>query len=169
MLLAGDPRLTEVAERAAATARGAGQDVLVMPSHSVLQGLAALAVHDPQRRPADDIVAMAEAVAGTRTGSLAVAEEEALTWVGRCQPGDVLGVVDGEVVLIAPDLAVGALWLAHRMVVGGGELVTVLLGAGTPAELADGLVTDLHRTHPEIDVMVHRGGPADCPLELGVE
>ena len=36
---------------------------------------------------------------------------------------------DGEVVLIAPDLAVGALWLAHRMLTPGGELVTVLLGS----------------------------------------
>ena len=133
VLLACDPELTGLAQQAAEAARQAGQGVLVVPSHSVLQGLAALAVHDPQRRPGDDIVAMAEAAAGTRTGALAVAEEEALTWAGRCQAGDVLGVVDGEIVLIAPDLAVGALWLAHRMLVGGGELVTVLLGGGRRA------------------------------------
>ena len=169
VLMACDDALTEVAERAADTARAAGQGVVVMPSRSVLQCLAALAVHDPARRPGDDIVAMAEAAAGTRTGSLAVAEEEALTWVGRCQAGDVLGIVDGEVVLIAPDLAVGALWLAHRMLVGGGELVTVLLGADASADLADGLVADLRRTHPEVDVIVHRGGPVNCLVELGVE
>ena len=98
-----------------------------------------------------------------------MAEEEALTWAGRCQAGDVLGVVDGEIVLIAPDLAVGALWLARRMLVGGGELVTVLLGAGAAPELADGLAANLRRTHPEIDVIVHRGGRPDRPLELGVE
>jgi uncharacterized protein len=169
VLLVCVPELAELAERAAETARGTGQDVLVMPSGSVLQGLAALAVHDATRRPGDDIVAMAEAAAGTRTGSLVVAEEEALTWVGRCQPGDVLGIADGEVVLIAPDLAVGALWLAHRMLVGGGELVTVLLGDGAAPDLADGLVADLRRTHPEIDVIVHVGGPAERPVELGVE
>jgi uncharacterized protein len=73
------------------------------------------------------------------------------------------------VVLIAPDLAVGALWLAHRMLVGGGELVTVLLGADASADLADGLVADLRRTHPEVDVIVHRGGPVNCLVELGVE
>ena len=169
VLLTCDPGLAEVAESAVAATRELGREVVVMPTASVLQGLAALAVHDPTRRPADDIVAMAEAAAGTRTGALRVAEEEALTWVGRCEPGDVLGVVDGEVVLIAPDLAVGALWLAHRMLVGGGELLTVLVGAGAPAGLADGLVADLHRAHPEVDVIVHRGGPADRPLELGVE
>jgi dihydroxyacetone kinase-like predicted kinase len=112
---------------------------------------------------------MTEAAAGTRTATLTVAEAEALTWVGRCEPGDVLGVVDGEIVLIAPDLAVGALWLAHRMLTGGGELVTVLLGAGASPELAADLVADLQRTHPEIDVIVHRGGPPGHVLELGVE
>jgi DAK2 domain fusion protein YloV len=169
VLLPCDSELTVLAEQAADAVRAGGQEVLVMPTTSVLQGLAALAVHDPQRRSGDDVVAMAEAAAGTRTAALTVAEEEALTWVGRCEAGDVLGVVDGEIVLIAPDLAVGALWLAHRMLVGGGELVTVLLGAGVPDGLADGLVADLHRTHPEVDVIVHRGGPAVHPLELGVE
>ena len=169
VLLPCDPGLAPVAEQAAAAARHDGQDVLVIPTASVLQGLAALAVHDPDRRPADDAVAMTEAAAGTRTATLTVAEAEALTWVGRCEPGDVLGVVDGEIVLIAPDLAVGALWLAHRMLTGGGELVTVLLGAGASPELAADLVADLQRTHPEIDVIVHRGGPPGHVLELGVE
>jgi DAK2 domain fusion protein YloV len=169
VLLPGDRDLTAVAERAAAAARHAGQEVLVIPTGSVLQGLAALAVHDPARRPADDVVAMAEAAAGTRTAALTVADAEALTWVGRCQPGDVLGQVNGEIVLIAADLAEGALALAQRLLVGGGELLTVLLGAAAGAELADGLVAELNGTHPEIDVIVHRGGPAGHVLELGVE
>jgi fatty acid kinase len=169
VLLPDDAELTPVAERAAVAARRDGQEVLVVPTASVLQGLAALAVHDPARRPGEDVVAMAEAAAGTRTGGLVVAESEALTWVGRCEPGDVLGITDGEVVLIAPDLAVGGLWLAHRMLTAGGELVTVLLGEGVPAALGEGLAVDLSRTHPEVDVVVQRGGQTDYPLVLGVE
>ena len=167
MLLPDDAALAPVAEQAAAAARGDGQDVLVVPSTSVLQGLAALAVHDPRRRPGDDVVAMAEAAAGTRTAGLLVAESEALTWVGRCEPGDVLGISDGEVVLIAPDLAVGGLWLAHRMLTAGGELVTVLLGEGADEALGDGLAADLRRTHPEVDVVVHRGGQTGLPAGAG--
>jgi len=169
VLLPDDAGLVGAAEAAAATARGDGQEVLVVPTASVLQGLAALAVHDPGRRAGDDVVAMAEAAAGTRTGGLQVAESEALTWVGRCEPGEVLGITDGEVVLIAPDLAVGGLWLAHRMLTAGGELVTVLLGEGAEASLGEGLAADLRRTHPEVDVVVHRGGQTDYPLVLGVE
>jgi DAK2 domain fusion protein YloV len=169
VLLPGDGELTAVAEQAAAVARRDGQEVLVVPTASVLQGLSALAVHDPRRRAGDDVVAMAEAAAGTRTGGLVVAETEALTWVGPCEPGDVLGISDGEVVVIAPDLAVGGLWLAHRMLTAGGELVTVLLGEGTDDALADGLAADLRRTHPEVDVVIHRGGQTGFAIVLGVE
>jgi dihydroxyacetone kinase-like predicted kinase len=134
-----------------------------------VQGLAALAVHDPARRTGDDVVAMTEAAAGTRTGALVVADGEALTFAGRCRPGDVLGLVDGEVVLIAPDLAVGALWLASRMLAAGGELVTVLLGPGVDDALGAGLAGELRRDHPAVDVVVHRGARPGWPVELGVE
>jgi DAK2 domain fusion protein YloV len=169
VLLPDDVELTAIAEHAASRMRRRGQEVLVVPTTSVLQGLSALAVHDPERRPGEDVVAMAEAAAGTRTAGLLVAEAEALTWVGRCEPGDVLGISDGEVVLIAPDLAVGALWLAHRMLTAGGEIVTALLGDGVDVALGDGLAADLRRTHPEVDVVVHCGGQRDFPLVLGVE
>jgi dihydroxyacetone kinase-like predicted kinase len=168
-LLPCDAALGPVAERAAAAARRAGQEVVVVPAASAVAGLAALAVHDPTRHAADDVVAMTEAAAGTRTGALEVAGSEALTWAGRCQAGDVLGLIDGEVVLIAPDLSVGALWLASRMLTAGGELVTVLLGAGVADAVGEGLAAELRRSHPEVDVVVHRGGRPDRPVELGVE
>ena len=98
-----------------------------------------------------------------------VADATALTWAGPCAPGDVLGLIDGEVVLIAPDLSVGALWLASRMLTAGGELVTALLGDGVPEALGEGLVAELHRSHPEVDVVVHRGARPGRPVELGVE
>ena len=169
VLLGCDAALAPVAERAAAGARRAGQEVVVVPTASVVAGLAALAVHDPGRHAADDIVAMTEAAAGTRSGALLVADSTALTWAGPCAPGDVLGLVDGEVVLIAPDQSVGALWLASRMLTAGGELVTVLLGGEADDALAHGLVAELRRSHPEVDVVVHRGARPGHPLELGVE
>jgi hypothetical protein len=169
VLLPNDIDLTAVAEEAAELAWAAGQEAVVVPTSSVLQGLAALAVHDPSRRAGDDVVAMAEAAAATRTGVIQVAATEALTWVGRCEAGDVLGLVDGEVVLIEHDLAVGAQLLVERMLHAGGELVTVLLGEEAPEGLDDMLERYLSRAHPEVDVLVYRGGPAAEPVALGVE
>jgi len=168
-LLGCDAALLPAAERAAAVARRAGQEVVVVPTASVAAGLAALAVHDPARHAADDVVAMTEAAAGTRSGALQIAEAAALTWAGPCAPGDVLGLIDDEVVLIAPDQPVGARGLASRMLTAGGELVTVLLGDWVPDSLGEGLVAELRRAHPEVDVVVHRGARPGHPVELGVE
>ena len=35
--------------------------------------------------------------------------------------------------------------------------------------IPDGLRAELRRSHPEVDVVVHRGARPGCPLELGVE
>jgi dihydroxyacetone kinase-like predicted kinase len=159
---------TALAESAAADARDGGHDVVVVPTASPVQGLAALAVHDPARRAGDDVVAMAEAAAATRCGSIAIAEQEALTWAGRCQAGDVLGLVDAEVVLIGADVTEVACALVERMLTAGGELVTALLGAVVPPGLGAALTARLHREHPEVELAVHEGGQ-DSPLLVGVE
>ena len=172
VVLPNDIELTSIAEEAADVARAAGAEVVVVPTSSVLQGLAALAVHDGERRAGDDVVAMAEAAAATRTGVVQIATGEALTWVGRCYAGDVLALVDGEVVLIEHDLAAAACQLADRMLSMGGELVTVLLGEngqGGTDELGELLVGHLRHTHPEVEVVRYRGGPAGRPVQLGVE
>jgi dihydroxyacetone kinase-like predicted kinase len=140
-----------------------------------VQGLAALAVHDPARRPGEDVVAMAEAAAATRRGELTVAAEEGITWVGRCQPDDVLGLLDGEVVLIergpATEEAViaGAVRLLDRMLTSGGELVTVLFGADAPATLPDELAQHVRVEHREVEFTGYPGGQAEPILLLGVE
>lgn len=160
---------TPVAEAAAAQARDGGQDVVVVPTASPVQALAALAVHDPSRRIVDDVVAMAEAAAATRRGELVVAAGEGLTWVGRCQPGDVLGLVDDDVVLIDTELLAAARGLVDRMLSAGGELVTVVLGRDAPDGMAGVLVEHLRVVHPEVELTVYHGGQPDSVLLIGVE
>ncbi|APU23229.1 DAK2 domain-containing protein [Actinoalloteichus sp. GBA129-24] len=159
----------EVADRAAAEAMSVGQDVVVVPTVSPVQGLAALAVHDPRRRPAEDSVAMAEAAAATRRGEVLVATSAALTWAGRCEPGDVLGLVDDEVMIIGRDPIETASALLDRMLSTGGELVTVLPGGHAPDGLLVALSERLRRIHPEVDLTCFDGDLPDTVLLLGVE
>lgn len=168
-VLPGASAANPVAEAAAEQARDAGQDVVVVPTASPVQALAALAVHDPARRPGDDVVAMAEAAAATRRGELTVAAAEALTWVGRCQAGDVLGMIDDDVVLIETDPLEAARDLLDRMLSTGGELVTVLLGRDAPDSVADALAGHLHEVHPEVELTVYPGGQPQSILLAGVE
>ncbi|MGH3870315.1 MAG: DAK2 domain-containing protein [Pseudonocardiaceae bacterium] len=165
-VLAGPPAGTRVAEAAAGHARDTGQHVLVVPAASPVQALAAIAVHDPGRRAADDLAAMTQAAAGVRCGELIT--------VGAapsrcCGPGDVLGVLGDEVVLIEDDPFAAACGLVGRMLSAGGELLTVLLGQDAPAGIDDMLIKHLHAVHPDVEVVVYAGGVPDRVLLVGVE
>lgn len=164
VLLPGDPTLVVPVSRAAAQVRAAGRDVAVVPTRSLVQGLAAVAVADPQLRFADDVIGMTEAASATRWAEVVLATGEALTSAGRCHPGDALGVVEGEVVVIgAAQLAVTC-ELLDRLLAGGGELVTLLGG-----RLAEAAATHLAAQHPTVEVAVHPLGHGARPLLIGVE
>lgn len=170
VILPGDGELLATAQQAAAAVRGddPGRTVVVVPTASPVQGLAALAVRQPGRAFGDDVVAMAEAAAATRTGAVVVATAEALTSAGHCVPGDVLGVIDRDVALLGRDVATVATGLLDRMLAGGGELVTVVLGAAQGPDVADAVAAHLEREHPFVEVCVYDGGQP-AALLLGVE
>ena len=169
VVLPNDSDTVPVAEAAAEYARAAGIRVAVIPTRASVQVLAALAVHDGARRYEDDVVSMTSAARATRTGSVTTAVRESLTSAGVCHPGDVLGLIDGDVVSIGHDVTATAWDVLDRMLTAGGELVTLLLGSTAPEGLADGLERHLRQTHPEVEVGVHDGGQLYYPLLIGVE
>jgi dihydroxyacetone kinase-like predicted kinase len=136
VVLPNDPNTQAVADAAATEAYAGGIRVSVVPTRSPVQALAALAVRDPRRRFEDDVIAMAEAAGACRYAEVCYASREALTMVGRCQAGDVLALVEGEVHLIGADLVQICRDLLDRLLGGGGELITLLIGAEAPADLA---------------------------------
>ena len=111
----------------------------------MVQGLAALAVHDADREAVDDGYTMARAAAGARHGSVRRATEEALTWAGTCQPGDGLGIAGDEVLIVAEDITAAGAGLIDLLLVAGGELVTVLSGADVDPGVGEALSEHVHR------------------------
>jgi dihydroxyacetone kinase-like predicted kinase len=169
VLLPNDGNTTAVASAAAAAARDEGLSVAVIPTRSVLQGLAALAVADPSRPFADDVAAMAEAAGSTRWAQVTTAAREAATMAGICRPGDVLGLIEGDVALIGDDDEQVGRELVERMLSGGGELVTVVTGTDAVDGLGERLAAYVEKAHPPVEVVVYAGGQPHYPLLLGVE
>jgi dihydroxyacetone kinase-like predicted kinase len=159
---------------AAEEARRDGIRVAVVPARSPMQAVAALAVRDATRRFDDDVIAMAEAAGATRCAEVIVATRDALTSAGRCHSGDVLALVEGEVVLVTPGPAGDALVpaareLLDRLLSSGGELVTLVLGPSAPDGLGESLRRHVARTWPLVEVQSFAGGRPDIPLLVGVE
>ncbi|MFE3325572.1 DAK2 domain-containing protein [Streptomyces sp. NPDC059176] len=168
VLLPNDAELRHTAAAAAEQARTEGVRVALIPTRSAVQGIAALAVHEPDRRFDEDVVAMTSAAGATRYGELAVAERQSFTSAGVCQAGDVLGMIEGDVAVIGADLATTAETVLDRMLSAGGELVTLVLPADAPTELADRLESHVRTGYLAVDTVTYHGGDGS-PLLIGVE
>ena len=167
LLLPSDSDSTPVAKAAAEFLRDDDIRVAVVPSRSVVQTLAAVAVHDPSSRFDDDVVTMARASSATRYGGVTVASKEAITTAGRCQIGDVLGLVDGDIVEIGDSLEGVCLLVIDRMSSTTSELVTLVTGSEAPAGLVDAV--EQHLQTALIDLEVVSGGQPYWPVIIGVE
>ncbi len=156
---------------------GWGIDVVPIPTGSMVQGLAALAVHETERPAVDDGYTMARAAGAARHGSVRIATESALTWAGRCQPGDGLGIAGDEVLIVAADAIGAAIGLLDLLLASGGDLVTVLVGAGIEtddpdidaAAINDILEEHMHDNHPGTELVTYRTGHRGDVLLIGVE
>ncbi|MFC9239389.1 DAK2 domain-containing protein [Streptomyces decoyicus] len=169
MLLPNDHDLRHTAAAAAEQARTEGVRVALIPTRSAVQGIAALAVHEPGRSFDEDVVAMTAAAGATRYAELALAERQSWTMAGVCQAGDVLGLIDGDVVVIGSELTGTAMTVLDRMLSAGGEMVTLVLGAEVPDGLAERLEGYVREHHLAVDTVVYDGGQHAAPLLIGVE
>ncbi|HEU4514892.1 MAG TPA: DAK2 domain-containing protein [Nocardioidaceae bacterium] len=169
IVLPNDRDSVAVAEAAAQSAREDGHvRVAVIPTSTQVQGLAALAVHEPGRTFDEDVLHMTAAARHARSGAVTVASRQAMTTGGPCEPGDVLGAVEGDFVVVGQDLRTVATDVVERLLGGGGELVTVVAGA-EGEDLAREVAAYLASEHPTVDVVVYDGGQERYPLLLGVE
>jgi DAK2 domain fusion protein YloV len=146
-----------------------GIDVVPVPAGSMVHGLAALAVHDPGRQAVDDGYTMAAAAGATRYGSVRASTEAALTWAGPCRLGDGLGIIGGEVLVVRHDITAAARGLLDLMLGVGGELVTVLLGAGVDPEVGAALTRHVHNHHLGTELVSYQTGHSGDVLIIGVE
>jgi DAK2 domain fusion protein YloV len=169
VVLPNDPDSVGVASAAAAAAEEQGDvRVVVVPTRAQVQGIAAIAVHEPGRPFDSDVVHMTSAARSTRHGAVTVASKQAMTTAGPCEPGDVLGVLQGDFAVVGDDLFDVGTAVLERLLTGGGELVTLVTGQEAD-DLAERCQAWVESHHPGVDVLVYDGGQARYPLLVAVE
>ncbi|MRJ77968.1 DAK2 domain-containing protein [Aeromicrobium sp. SMF47] len=156
-------------EAAAQAARQDGVRVAVIPTNAQVQGLAALAVHDPGLGFDEVVVAMSSAAAHTQHGAVTVATEHGITMAGPVGPGDVLGVVTGDFTVIGDDVLEVAYEVIDKILSPAGEMVTVVLGEGSDPSYEASLRAYLRTIRPDVDLLVYDGGQENYPLFIAVE
>ncbi|MGH9134565.1 MAG: hypothetical protein ACRDZZ_11545, partial [Ilumatobacteraceae bacterium] len=146
------------------------KQVVVVPTRSMPEALAALVVYDPEASGDDNGAQMAEAAASVATGEITQAVRDTNSEVGSITEGDWIGLVRGDgIVAVAPDVAGAATALLEHLVAPGRELITVITGAGATAATTATIEGWLADRHADVQVEVHRGGQPLYPYLFGVE
>ena len=169
VVLPNDMEALEIARHLATELRRHGRRVAVIPTVAQVQGLAAMAVHEPTADFDSVVVTMSSAAGHARHGAVTIAESSAMTMAGRCEAGDVLGAVEGDFTEIGNDAGEVAWRVVQRLLSTGGELVTVIAGAGVDPDLVEGFTRRVMAAGTGLDVEVLDGGQPRYLMLLGVE
>jgi len=166
VVLPNNKNIVAVAEQVGAlTDRTVG----VVPTHAVVEALAALMVYDPDATLQVNAAAMADAASRVRAGEVTRAVRDSFADCGEINEGDWIAITREGICAATTSAADAAIELVDRLVGADSELVTVLLGSDArPAETAR-LREHLGLEHGHVEVEVHEGDQPLYPYLIGVE
>jgi hypothetical protein len=167
VILPNNKNIIPVAEQVDALS---DKTVVVVPTRTMPEALAALVVYDPEADVGANADEMTDTIEAIRTGEVTQAVRDSNSDVGPIAEGDWIGIVKGDgIVSVAADvLAVSQRLLGH-LIGDDGELLTVIAGADAEVTTTAALQEWVESEHPDVEVEVHRGGQPLYPYLFGVE
>ena len=143
--------------------------VQVVPTHAVVEALAALVAYDPQATVDANAAAMTEAVRRVRTGEITQAVRDGVGDSGPIKAGDWIAISRDGVWVIEKTAADAAIRLVDRLVDDESELLTVLAGAQAVTAETARLEEHVALAYPHLEIEVHEGGQPLYSYLVGVE
>ncbi len=144
--------------------------VLVVPTVSVPQGLAAMVAYIPTNSDNEQLAAAMQASADlVRTGELTRAVRASTTSVGPVAEGDWLGLADGELQSVHHDELTALTQLLEHLIAGDTELVTIITGLGARPAITAAVEDWLVAQHPAVETEFMKGDQPLYPYLISVE
>ena len=163
------PNNRNVVSTAQQAADLSGKAVHVVPTATVPQGIAALLAMRLDDPPATMIEAMGDAARQVRTAELTVAVREVEIDGLQVRRGDLLGLLDGKVVVAGHDTGTVACEVLDLMPAEEYEMITIYPGAGVGVGAVDDLVAVLGERYPRATIEQVEGGQPHYHFILSVE
>ncbi|MHB1131158.1 MAG: DAK2 domain-containing protein [Chloroflexota bacterium] len=143
--------------------------VLVVPTRTIPQGIAALMAFNYEASLEDNARVMTEAAQRVRTVEVTWAVRDAKVDGVEVASGNAIAVLDGELVGASNDLAAVALEAVERAGAASAELVTVMYGEESSQASAEALADSIGRRWPSLCVEIVNGGQPHYPFVISVE
>jgi hypothetical protein len=146
-----------------------GEHVVVIPTASITQGLAALVAFDASKSLADNVKSMTQRIAAIREGGITIAIRDSLISGKKVPAGTFIGVAAGKVTVDAATVEGALMLLAEEMISPNSEMVSLYYGADISQQQAEALATAVKGRFAGIETEVYYGGQPHYHFLVSVE
>ncbi|MGC4375600.1 DAK2 domain-containing protein [Fictibacillus sp. Mic-4] len=153
-VLPNNSNIIMAAEQAASVV---DEEVVIIPTKTIPQGIAALLAFNPSDNTAANQSKMANAIHEVKTGQVTVAVRNTSIEGVEIKKGDYMGIQDGKIIASKEEKHEAAIELVKQMIDDDSEIVSIFAGEDATEEQTDQLVSFIEEQFPDLEVEVHSG------------
>lgn len=166
LILPNNGNIFMAAEQAAQVAE---IPVQIVHTKTIAQAMSALLEYNPEASLTDNQAAMESVLGNVASGEVTVAVRDTQLNGQTIHKDDYMGIVDGEIVAVAPTVEAAAEKMVAAMLDEDSEVVTILYGADGSKEAAEALKEQILTQDDELDVQIYEGDQPVYPYLISVE
>ena len=141
----------------------------IIPSKSIAQGMTALLSFDMTADLNQNQENMTAALETVKSGQITTAIRDSEIGTLKITKGDLIGLVDGDIVVSGQDVVQVSQDLVAKMVDSDSEVVTILVGADGNESQAQQISEQIAATFPDLETEIHAGDQPIYPYLIAVE
>ncbi len=145
------------------------KEVVVIPSKTVPQGLAAVLAFNPNEAVESNQEAMTEAMENVKSGQVTFAVRDTTFDGLTIKKDDFMGILEGDIVTTSPDLVETSKKLIEQMLDDESEILTIFVGENVTEVDVEALEQFVEESYPDVAVEIHEGNQPLYPFILSVE
>lgn len=141
----------------------------VVETRTVPQGFTSLLAFDPSQSIEANVEAMTASLADVTSGSVTLAVRDTTIDGLEIHENDILGMVDGKILVSTPDMDQALLDTFDKMIDEDSEIVMIYVGEEGNKEQAQTIADKLEAAHEDIEVEIFQGNQPVYPYIFSVE
>ncbi len=166
IILPNNSNIVMTAEQAASVVE---ENVVVIPSKTVPQGIASLLGFNPSAEIEENGTAMKDSMSEVKSGQVTFAVRDTQIDGVSISKDDFMGIFDGKIMVSESSRFEVAKELLQSMIGEDDEIITIIYGEDTDKEEAESLVTFIEEHYEDVEVELHEGKQPIYPYIVSVE
>lgn len=133
------------------------KNVVVVPTKTVPQGIAAMINFEMNKSLEDNLNDMKAALENVKTGQVTYAVRDTVIDDKEIKENDIMGIGDKTILAVGKDIAETTIDLIDQLVDEESEFISIYYGADVTEEDAEALMSQVEETYPDIEIALEKG------------